>query len=118
MGVGGGGAGAGEGVEAEVAAGFGPFVVLFGEHGADEADDRVAVGEDADHVGASADLAVEAFVGVVGPDLPPDLLGKAVKASRSARAASRWSATSGSLSVRASTMRSNWACTDAASGWS
>jgi hypothetical protein len=46
--------------------------VLLGEDGADEADDRVAVGEDADHVGAAADLAVEALVRVVGPDLPPD----------------------------------------------
>jgi hypothetical protein len=33
-----GGAGAGEDVEAEVAAAFGPFVVLLGEDGADEAD--------------------------------------------------------------------------------
>ena len=39
-----------EDVEAEVAAAFGPFVVLFGEDGADEADERVAVGEDADDV--------------------------------------------------------------------
>ena len=44
---GGGGAGSGEQVEAEVAAGFGPFVVLLGQHGADQADQRVAVGEDA-----------------------------------------------------------------------
>ena len=36
----------------------------------------VAVGEDADDVGAAADLPVEPFVGVVGPDLAPDLLGE------------------------------------------
>ena len=41
----------GEGVEAEVAALFGPFVVLLGQDGADEADDRVPVGEDAHDVG-------------------------------------------------------------------
>ena len=66
-------AAAGEDVEAEVAAAFGPFVVLLGEDGADEADDRVAVGEDADHVGAAADLAVEPLGGVIAPDLatPP-----------------------------------------------
>jgi hypothetical protein len=40
----GGVAGAGEEVEAEVAAAFGPFVVLFGEDCADEADQGVAVG--------------------------------------------------------------------------
>jgi hypothetical protein len=31
-----------------------PLVVLFGEHGADEADHGVAVGQDADHVGNEA----------------------------------------------------------------
>jgi polyphosphate kinase 2 len=35
--------------------------VLLGEHGADQADQRVAVGEDADDVGAAADLAVESL---------------------------------------------------------
>jgi hypothetical protein len=65
--------GFGQGVRAEIAAGFGPFVVLFGEDGPDEADDALAVGEDSDDVGAAADLAVEAFGGVVGLDLPPDL---------------------------------------------
>ena len=59
-------AGFGECVESEVAAGLGPFVVLFGEDRADEADDGVAVGEDTDDVGAAADLAVEALVGVAG----------------------------------------------------
>jgi hypothetical protein len=51
LGVRGGGVGngsdaaTGEDVEAEVAAAFGPFVVLFGEDGADQADEGVAVGE-------------------------------------------------------------------------
>ena len=68
--------GAGEDVEAEVAAAFGPVVVLLGQDGADESDRCVAVGEDPDDVGAAADLAVEALVGVVGPDLAPDLFGE------------------------------------------
>ncbi len=55
----------GEDVEAEVAAAFGPFVVLLGQDGADEADQGVSVGEDADGVGAASDLAVEALVRVV-----------------------------------------------------
>ena len=50
--------------------------MLFGQHGADEADQGVAVGEDADDVGAAADLLVEPFLGVVRPDLAPDLLGE------------------------------------------
>lgn len=54
---------------AEVAAGFGPFVVLLGEDGSDESDDVVPVGEDADDVGAAPDLWVEPLVGVVRPDL-------------------------------------------------
>ena len=68
--------GSSEDVEAEVAAPFGPFVGLLGEHGADEADDRVAVREDADAVGAAADLPVEALVRVVGPDLLPEPFGE------------------------------------------
>ena len=47
--------------------------MLFGQDGADEADESVAVGEDADDIGAAADLLVQAFLRVVGPDLPPDL---------------------------------------------
>ena len=50
--------------------------MLFGQDGADEADQRVAVGEDADDVGAPPDLLVEPFLGVVRPDLAPDLLGE------------------------------------------
>ena len=44
-------------VDAHVAAaGDGPLVVLLGEDGPDEADHRATVGEDADDVGAAADL--------------------------------------------------------------
>ena len=66
-----------EDVQAEVAPGLGPFVVLFSQHGADETDQRFAVGEDADHVGAAADLFVGPFLGVVGPDLAPYGFGEA-----------------------------------------
>lgn len=55
------GAGFAEHADAEVAAGFGQFVMLFGEHGADEGDQGVAVGEDSDDVGAPLDLSVEAL---------------------------------------------------------
>ncbi len=48
----------GEDLEADVAALLGPFVVLFGEDCDDEADEGGPVGEDADDVGAAADLAV------------------------------------------------------------
>ena len=41
-----------------------PLVVLFGENGADEADDGGVVGEDPDDVGASLDLAVQPFNGI------------------------------------------------------
>lgn len=34
----------GEDLQSHVAAGFGPFVALLGQHGADEADDGVAAG--------------------------------------------------------------------------
>ncbi len=45
--VGGADAGPGQDVEAEVAAGFDPVVVLHGQDGADEANHGVAGGEDA-----------------------------------------------------------------------
>ena len=44
---------------------------MFGQDGSDQADDGLAVGEYPHGVGASADFAVEAFIGVVGPDLGP-----------------------------------------------
>src|SRR5262245_61664416 len=69
-------AGLGEDFEADVAALFGPFVGLLGQYGADEADDGVAVGEDAHDVGAAADFLVESFLWVVGPDLAPQLVGE------------------------------------------
>ena len=49
----------GEDFQSHVAAGFGPFIVLLGQHRADQADDGVAAGEDADHVGPAADLLVQ-----------------------------------------------------------
>jgi hypothetical protein len=48
---------------------------LFAEDGADEADDGGAVREDPPDVGASAELLVEPFLGVVRADLLPVLLG-------------------------------------------
>src|SRR5688572_19861298 len=68
--------GFGQDLQSHVAAAFGPFVGLFGQDCADEADDGGAVGEDPDDVGAAADLFVESFLGVVRPDLPPDLAGE------------------------------------------
>jgi hypothetical protein len=59
------GAGSIEDVEAEVAAAFDPFVVLFSKHGSDEADDGRTVGEDADDVGAPSDFFVESFLGLL-----------------------------------------------------
>ncbi len=61
------------GLDGHVAADHGPVVVELAEHRADQADDALAVGEDADDVGAAADLAVEPLLRVVGPDLPPVL---------------------------------------------
>jgi hypothetical protein len=81
--------GAGQDVEVEVAAALGPFVVLFGQDGADDADQGVAVGEDADDVGAPADLAVEALVGLFDQIWRQTSSGNAVKVRTSGRAASR-----------------------------
>jgi hypothetical protein len=78
----------GEDFRAHVPAGLGPFIVLLAQHGADEAGDSGAAGEDADHVGPAADLLVQPFLGVAGPDLRQTSRGKAVKARMSSRASS------------------------------
>ena len=69
-----GGDGGGDDLEAHVASGDCPLVVLLGEHGTDHADEGRSVREDADHVGAPTNLFVEPLKRVVGPDLPPDRL--------------------------------------------
>lgn len=50
--------------------------MLFGQDRSDEPDKGAAVGEDAHDVGAAADLAIEAFLWGVGPELTPALLRK------------------------------------------
>lgn len=47
--------------------------MLFGKNGPHQADDGASVGEDTDHVASPSDLPVEAFLVIVGPDLPPVL---------------------------------------------
>ena len=54
-----------------------PFIVLFEQKGADEATYGFLVGEDADDVGASLDLAVEAFDRVRAVELGSMFLGEA-----------------------------------------
>ena len=48
-----------------------PFIVLFGEDGADEADHGGVVGEDPDHVASAFDLFLDSFQRVGGVDLAP-----------------------------------------------
>ena len=52
----------GDGFQAHVPCALdGPFVVLLQQQGTDQADHRLFVGEDPDHVAAALDLAIEAF---------------------------------------------------------
>lgn len=68
----------GDGFQAHVAAALNsPFVVLLEEDGADEADNRVLIGEDADDLGSALDLAVEALDGIGRMDLRPVIFGEA-----------------------------------------
>jgi len=60
-----------EAVEAHVAAGDDPLVVLLGQQGAGEADDRGSGGEDPYDVGPAPYFSVQPFLGIVGPDLAP-----------------------------------------------
>ena len=66
----------------EVAAADEPLVALFDEQHAGEADQRLVVGEDADDVGAAADLAVDALERVCGAQLAPVLAREGVEAEQ------------------------------------
>jgi hypothetical protein len=79
-----------------------------GQDSADEADQGIAVGEDAGDVGAAADLAVQPLLRVADQVCRQSSLGKLLNASTSARAASSYSATLGSLPATASTSRSGY----------
>ena len=46
-----------------------PFVILFQQDSAHEAEDGGFVGEVSDHIGARLDLAIETLDGIVGLDL-------------------------------------------------
>lgn len=61
----------------------GPFVVLLEQDGADEPGDGGLVGEDADDLGSSLDLAVEPFQRVGGVELYA-VLGREASTSGSA----------------------------------
>jgi len=66
----------------EVAAADEPLIVLLDQHRAGEADQRGVVGEDADDVGAPADLAVDALQRVGAPELGPVLARQRVEAEQ------------------------------------
>jgi hypothetical protein len=91
--------------------------VLLGEQGADQADDRGAVGEDADDVGAAADLLVQPLERVVRPELAPVLLRKLVNARISGPASSSSAAASGKRPSSWATILACCSRTDSASGW-
>ena len=66
-----------DGFQAHVACALhGPFIILFEQQGADETNDGSLVGEDADNVAATLDLAVEAFERVGAVYLGAMLSGK------------------------------------------
>src|SRR5215813_3612347 len=66
----------GEDFRAHVPAGLGPFIVLLCQDGANEPDNGIAAREDADHIGSAAYFLIQSLLGIVGPDLPPDLAGE------------------------------------------
>ena len=66
-----------DGFQAHVACALhGRLIILFEQQSSDEADDGSLVGEDADHVAATLDLAVEAFERVGAVYLGAVLSGK------------------------------------------
>jgi hypothetical protein len=68
----------GDGFQRHVAPRDRPFIVLLQHQGADQAGDGSFVREDADHVGPSLDLLVQALQRIRGMDLRPVFLGEAL----------------------------------------
>ena len=56
-----------------------PFIVLLEQDGADQADNGLLIGEDADDLGAALDLAVQPFQRIGRVDLRPVVFGEAHK---------------------------------------
>jgi hypothetical protein len=67
---------------------------------------------------AATDLTVEAFDGVVGPDLAPDFLGERGERRDVSAGGVEVLGDGRELLGEGVEDRSNWACTEAASGWS
>ena len=68
-----------ERVVAQVASAYEPLVVLLDDHARSEPDQGAVVGEDADDVGAAADLAIDALQRVRGAQLRPVIGREAVE---------------------------------------
>ena len=93
--------------DGEVAAGFGPFVMLLGQHRAHQPPRRQPVGEDAHHVSPAPYLPVQPFLWVLDHSFCQWATGKAVKARMSGAASASSSATWGKGSRSCSTTRSS-----------
>ncbi len=103
---------------AHVPAGLGPFVILLGQHRADQPDDGAAAGEDPD---TSVRRRISLFsrsCGLLLQICRQTSRGKAVNARMSSRASSRWAAAVGSLASSAATTWACWARTEAGPGCS
>jgi hypothetical protein len=87
----------------DVAARDEPLVALVDEQHAGEADQRGVVGEDADDIGAAADLAVDALERVGAAQRGPLLARERVKAEQVLSASSSSCATFGAIGWRRST---------------
>ena len=104
-------------VEGRGGAGFGPFVLLFGQYGTDETDERVAVGDMPRTTSVRRRISLlRRSWGLLGQIWRQITLGNTVNAMGSARAASRWSVVLRSLSASASMIRSYLAATGCAPG--
>jgi hypothetical protein len=110
-------AGAGQHVEGEVAASFDPFVVLFGEHGADQAVTASRSGKMPTTSVRRRISRLSRSFGLFDQTGARSAFGKAVKARMSAGGVEVFG-DRGQLVARSSSSRSNWACTASASGWS
>lgn len=105
-------------IRAELAAGFDPRIVLFGQYGPNEKDQPVVVGQDPHDVRQKPNPAVQPLLGIIALHLAPQALGESGERKDVIKGGLEVFDYLGSLSSNASMARSNCEYTLAASGLS
>jgi hypothetical protein len=96
----------------------GPLVAHPASAAGGSGSQKASTQEDAGHLGAPPDLPVEPLLGVVRPDLPPDLAREGTEGQQFALGGGQMLGRGWELGLERLDEAGNWAATWSASGWS